>query len=320
MSRKSHYDNGSNDARSSYQRSIVSVEQTDLQSLRTPTNSKIQCACGKEVNSHAGLKRHQRSCRVIMGLNNELKQGIKLPKSESEWKTANSFFYANLPIEDMNTDGDFNDIATNFGRTVYDYFKNEYGIVREDEVNDFEVKYRNHTKNQLKQTLRKLKSDKTAENTSETRYVSKLLRSRIQNNQSKANESSSLDGIDHDSKIKNHFWKYVKLIFEKPAMVFPQFDKDACYQFFKNCFSRSKINRFNIPAWMPQYNNPKKSFNLQPPSYRDISKIISKMKAGAAACPSDQVSVLTLKKCPYLRTYLTCLIQKLWKGQNIPSV
>ena len=90
----------------------------------------------------------------------------------------------------MNTDGDFNDIATNFGKTVYDYFKNEYGIVCEDEVNDFKVKYRNHTKNQLKQALRKLKSDKTAENTSETRYVSKLLRSRIQNNQSKADESS----------------------------------------------------------------------------------------------------------------------------------
>ena len=36
-----------------------------------------------------------------------IKQGITLPKSESEWKTANSFFHANLPIEDMNTDGDF---------------------------------------------------------------------------------------------------------------------------------------------------------------------------------------------------------------------
>ena len=107
----------------------------------------------------------------------------------------------------MNTDGDFNDIATNFGKTVYDYFRNEYGIVREGEVNDFKVKYRNHTKNQLRQTLKKLESNKTGENTSETRYVSKLLRSRIQNNQSKANESSSLDGIDHDSKIKNHFWK-----------------------------------------------------------------------------------------------------------------
>ena len=71
---------------------------------------------------------------------------------------------------------------------------------------------------------------------------------------------------------------------------------------------------------MRQYDNPKKSFNFQPPSYRDISKIISKMKAGAAVCPLDQVSVLTLKKCRYLKTHLTCLIQKLWKGQNIPSV
>ena len=107
---------------SSYQRSIVSVEQTDLQSLRIPTNSKLQCACGKKVNSHAGLKRHQRSCRVTMGLYNKLsydfqeeneeifgdqsestvnvnlaeetivKPGIKLPKSESEWKTANFSF------------------------------------------------------------------------------------------------------------------------------------------------------------------------------------------------------------------------------------
>ena len=165
----------------------------------------------------------------------------------------------------MNTDSDFNDIATNFGKTVYNYFKNEYEIVPEDEANDFKIKYRNQTKNQLKQTLRKLKSDKTAENTSETRYVSKLLQSRIQNNQSKTNESSSLDGIDHDSEIKKHFWKYVKLIFEKPAIVFPQFDKDACYQFFKTSFSRTKTNRFNISAWMPQYDNHKKVFQPSTP-------------------------------------------------------
>ena len=91
--------------------------------------------CGETI-----LKRHQRSFRIIMGLNDELncalqedneeifgdqsestvnvnlaedtivKPGIKLPKSESEWKTVNSFFHANLPIEDMNTvDSDFND-------------------------------------------------------------------------------------------------------------------------------------------------------------------------------------------------------------------
>ena len=80
------------------------------------------------------------------------------------------------------------------------------------------------------------------------------------------------------------------------------------------------MNKFNIPAWIPQYDIPKKSFNLQPPSYRDITKIISKMKDGAAAYLLDQVSVLTLKKCPYLRTHMMRLIQKLWKGQNIPCI
>ena len=197
--------------------------------------------------------------------------------------------------------------------------KMNFVIVREDEVNYFKVKYRNHTKNQLKQTRKKLKSDKTAENTSETIYVSKLLRSGIQNNQSKTNESSSLNGIDHDSKINNHFWKYVKLIFHKPAMVFPQFDKDACYQFFKNCFSRSKINRFNIPAWMPQYNNPKRSFNLQPPSYRDISKIISKMKLGWCSCLPFKSSFSSyFEKMSLLENISDVSYSKAFEGSKYP--
>ena len=61
---------------------VLCLEQTDLESLRTPTNSKIQCACGKEVNSHAGLKRHQRSCRVIMGLNDELNYTLQEDNEE----------------------------------------------------------------------------------------------------------------------------------------------------------------------------------------------------------------------------------------------
>ena len=101
-------------------------------------------------------------------------------------------------------------------------------------------------------------------------------------------------------------------------MVFPQSDKDACYQFFKNCFSRSKINRFNIPAWMPQYDKPKKSFNLQPLSYRDLSKIISKMKAGAAVCPLDQVSVLTLKKMSPLENISDVCYSKALEGSKHP--
>ena len=110
----------------------------------------------------------------------------------------------------------------------------------------------------------------------------------------------------------------MKLIFEKPAMVFPSSDKDACCQFFKNCFSRSKINRANIHVWIPQHDNPKKSFNLQPPSYRDISKTFSETKTGAAACPSDQISVLTLKKMCLLENISDVSYSKAFEGSKHP--
>ena len=72
------------------------VEQTDLQSLRTPTNSKIQCACGKEVSSHASLKRHQRSCRVIMGLYNELNYALQEDNDEIFGDQSESTINVNL--------------------------------------------------------------------------------------------------------------------------------------------------------------------------------------------------------------------------------
>ena len=92
----------------------------------------IKCCCGKICKGNRGLKMHQRSCRVIQGLNNELcadpeeqitdnntdtavdkelntisnrvnieeipvlKKGINLPKRDSEWSKAKSIL--NLPF------------------------------------------------------------------------------------------------------------------------------------------------------------------------------------------------------------------------------
>ena len=77
---------------------------------RCPLNYALQ-----EDNEEIFGDQSKSTFNVNLAEDTIIKQGIKLPKSESKWKTANSFFHANLPIEDMNTDGDFNDIATNFG-------------------------------------------------------------------------------------------------------------------------------------------------------------------------------------------------------------
>ena len=43
------------------------------------------------------------------------------------------------------------------------------------------------------------------------------------------------------------------------------------------------------------------------------------MKAGKSPCPLDQVSVIVLKSCLYLRTFLTSIIEKVWQTKRIPS-
>ena len=42
------------------------------------------------------------------------------------------------------------------------------------------------------------------------------------------------------------------------------------------------------------------------------------MKASGSLCPLDQVSVICLKRCPYLRTYLTAIVVEIWKSGHIP--
>ena len=42
------------------------------------------------------------------------------------------------------------------------------------------------------------------------------------------------------------------------------------------------------------------------------------MKPSGSPCPLDQISVISLKRCPYLRTYLTEIIQTSNPGPLVP--
>ena len=87
----------------------------------TPQNCRqVKCCCGKICNGQRGLKMHQRSCRVVQGLGDItvkdtrdtsdnatgfanpqssnitvsmpiIKPGIKLPKTDFQWKSANDY-------------------------------------------------------------------------------------------------------------------------------------------------------------------------------------------------------------------------------------
>ena len=64
---------------------------------------------------------------------------------------------------------------------------------------------------------------------------------------------------------------------------------------------------------MKKQNEPTINFNLETPSYAEITKIIMKMKSPASPCPNDAIGIIAFRKCPILRAHLVKTIQTAWK-------
>ena len=94
-------------------------------------SGELKCICGKVCKGLRGLRGHQRSCRSIKPMSDEIsvedtiqdrsgnvacnstfldenpniKPGIKLPKTNEEWELANTYFKSQLNLIDINTMG-----------------------------------------------------------------------------------------------------------------------------------------------------------------------------------------------------------------------
>ena len=109
-------------------------------------------------------------------------------------------------------------------------------------------------------------------------------------------------------------------IYWTQAQSSPSFNKEVCQKYFRKAFRCVIKNRhFQIPDWIPKFGAPKASFNTTPPSYKDICKIIKRMKASGSPCPLDQISVIPLKRCPFLRSYVTKICAVVWEKGQIPE-
>ena len=229
-----------------------------------------------------------------------LPPGVKLPKTENDWNIANGYFKLHLHYNSENTD--INLTITTFNQTVYNYFHHCFGPVNPID-NDLEMKkYINFSKNKLKKALKSLKVDKTTSIT-EIKYVSRLLRCKLR-------KEEQSDAFNHNDRIKENYWKNCKNSFETNATCLPTFSENDCWKhFMKTCHESKPSQVFNIPSWMKQLEEPMKDFDIKPPTYNEINKIIMKMKSPGSSCPIDQVSRLTmLKKCPSLRTTVWMLL------------
>ena len=164
------------------------------------------------------------------------------------------------------------------------YFEKGYGWVQNnDETSELEGKHRNHSKNQLKSSLKNLKKSNDRKTRVEIWYISKLLRNKI--NQVSGEETLPAS-FDHDKKIVQSYWKYAKHQLEKINKLLPSFSKATCFEYFSKLFKKKRSpNNFIKPDWMPSYDNPKKDFNRNAPTYVELNRIIGKMKSASAPAP-----------------------------------
>ena len=83
---------------------------------------------------------------LLLLLSPSLKNGVKLTASTNDWGIASTSFHSNLPISQI-SENDTEEIVKHFNGTVYNYFKDNFGLVdsaKEDERNFTEI-YKNFT-------------------------------------------------------------------------------------------------------------------------------------------------------------------------------
>ena len=157
----------------------------------------------------------------------------------------------------------------------------------------------------------------------EIKFVAKKLRNLL--NKSNTTDPNNTDShasanIDHDSLIGKSVWGFVKQFFKKNTSSFPSFNLAECTSYFTKTLSAiSPTKTFNIPSWIPKFESPQTPFNLDPPTYQEITNVIRKMKPSGSPCPLDQISIICFKRCPYLRLYLTEIIHAAWSCGVVPS-
>ena len=198
----------------------------------------------------------------------DFRKGIKLPRSPSQWTTANEFFkltFSNYLI----TAHDLNNNITTMTTVVYNY---NFGFANKTNSAQYERKYRTFTTKDLKKTLKKLKLENG--DVLEIKFVAKKLR--ILLNKSKGTDETNMyinecGEIDHDNLISKNFLGYVKRFFKKSSSLLPSFNLAQCTSYFtKTCSTNNPNKTFCILSWIPKFKSPQTLFKLDPPNRGDI--------------------------------------------------
>ena len=123
----------------------------------------------------------------------------------------------------------------------------------------------------------------------------------------------------HDQEISKKFWHYCKKFIEIPSRILPEFDKQKCNNYFRKSLAAVNPTKlFFIPEWIPKFNEPSVEFNLAPPTYNKICKIVKRMKASGSPCSLGQISFICFKRCSILPSFVLEICKEVLRRKSIP--
>ena len=166
-----------------------------------------------------------------------IKTGIRLPKTKCQWTEANAYFHVQFAPLLSSRAADIDSDIIRAQDVVYDYFASSCGTVTMENNIDYKTKYESYSIKLLKQALRSLKNAQPSSDTSEVRYVSALIRSRLIKYDQVI--GSACDAVDLDRNLKLRFWTTCRELFNRATNSLPTFDMSQYYNYFKSTATSS---------------------------------------------------------------------------------
>ena len=114
--------------------------------------------------------------------------------------------------------------------------------------------------------------------------------------------------------------KVFSIIIKIPSRTLPEFDKQSCNKYFRK--SLAAVNPtmlFAIPGWIPKFNDSSVEFDLSPPTYNKICKLVKRMKTSGSPCPLDQIPIICFRKCSILRSFDLEICKEVLRRKSIPK-
>ena len=105
---------------------------------------------------------------------------------------------------------------------------------------------------------------------------------------SRSHETPQYTWENQDNYIPEKFRGFFKSVLERGSSVLPCCTRDHGTKFFIKIFSTVRpFQTFSIPSLTPKFSEPSTPFDLSPPIYQKVTRVIRRMKSSGSPSPLE---------------------------------